>query len=528
VVVNVSEYLRRTAEAAPDRIAIVGVGENRRELTYSDLDTAADSIARALTGRGLIAGAPVGLVMANRVDLPIAYYGIVRGGMVAVPLNPRSTPDEISRRLTDAKVKLVLCDATGASAVRQAVAGHGCDVVVDGIEPEGAETSFDDFIGEAPDVAPAASRDPESLAAILYTSGSSGQPRGVMLSHRALIANIEQAAAVEPPLVISDDVVLGLLPMFHIYGLNAVLGFAVRAGARIVMVDGFDPAGLLEMIRAEGITNLPLAPPVVAAWAGRADLRAAMAGVRVVVSGASPLDPGLAAEFESSAGRPVDQGYGMTEAAPVIATTLASHEPGQPPKTASVGRPLPGVEVRILDTHGDVAAPGDVGEISVRGDNLFSGHWPAGPDGRGSEGPDADGWYATGDLGFLDDDGDLTIVDRLKDLVIVSGFNVYPSEVEDVIVGVDGVAEAAVVGVPDEATGEAVLAFVVPKDPKANEDELRESIYGVCRARLARFKQPTNVVIVSGLPYSATGKIAKERLRAMVRQSDLNLEPGRG
>jgi long-chain acyl-CoA synthetase len=527
VVVNVSEYLRSTAEATPDRTAIIGVGADRRELSYSDLDTAADSIARALTGRGLVAGAPVGLVMANRVDLPIAYFGIVRGGMVAVPLNPRSTPDEIRRRLADAKVKLVLCDETGAAAVREAVAGQGCAVVVDGIEPEGSETSFHDFISEAADVTPAASRDPESLAAILYTSGSSGQPRGVMLSHRALAANIEQAAAVEPPLVTSDDVVLGLLPMFHIYGLNAVLGFTVRAGARIVMVDGFDPAGLLETIRAERITNIPLAPPVIAAWAGRDDLRAAMEGVRVVVSGASPLDPALAAEFEASAGRPVDQGYGMTETAPVLATTLAAHEPGQSPKPGSVGRPLPGVEVRILDTHGEPAAPGDVGEVSVRGDNLFSGHWPPGPDGRGSEGPDAEGWFATGDLGFLDDDGDLTIVDRLKDVVIVSGFNVYPSEVEDVISGAEGVAEVAVVGVPDESTGEAVLAFVVP-DAEADTAGLRDVIDERCREKLARFKQPTNIVVVSGLPYSATGKIAKERLRAMARRSELNLEPGRG
>lgn len=523
MVVNVSEYLREAAERAPESIAIVeGSGPARRELTYSDVDTAADSVARALTGRGLVAGAPVGLVMANRVDLPIAYFGIVRGGMVAVPLNPRSTPDELRRRLGDAKVKLVLCDATGAEAVRQAAAEVACSVVVDGVEPAGDETAFDDFIAEAPDITPVASRDPESLAAILYTSGSSGEPRGVMLSHRALIANIEEAAAVDPPLVTSDDVVLGLLPMFHIYGLNAVLGFATRAGARIVMVDGFDPAGLLATVRDEGITNLPLAPPVIAAWAGRDDLRDSLDRVRVIVSGASPLDSALAAEFEKSAGRPVDQGYGMTEAAPVVAITLAAHAPGEPPKPGSVGRPLPGVTVRIVDSHGEEAALGDVGEIAVRGDNLFSGHWP-----EGAEGPDDDGWYATGDLGFLDADGDLTVVDRLKDLVIVSGFNVYPSEVEDVLASVEGVEAAAVVGVPDGQTGEAVLAFVVPSDPDADQEQLRTVIDEVCRERLARFKQPTAIEVVSGLPYSATGKIAKERLRAMARRSDLNLEfPG--
>lgn len=517
MVVNVSEYLRGAAAADPERVAIVDLAGGRREVTYGELDVAADAVAKALAGRGLVAGAPVGLVMANRADLPIAYFGIVRGGMVAVPLNPRSTPDEVRRRLGDAKAKLVLCDEQGVAAVREGVSGLSCQVVVRGVEAVAGETSFEDFIGEAPDITPVASQDREALAAILYTSGSGGEPKGVMLSHRALAANIEQAAAVEPPLVMPDDVVLGLLPMFHIYGLNAVLGFAVRAKARIVMVDGFSPGGVLELIGAEGVTNVPVAPPVIAAWAGRDGLSDAMEHVRVVVSGAAPLDPLLAAAFEASAGRPVHQGYGMTEAAPVVTTTLACG--ADAPKSGSVGRPLPGVEVRIVDAHGGPVTSGDVGQITVRGDNLFSGHWPA-----GEEGP-KDGWYATGDLGFLDDDGDLTLVDRLKDLVIVSGFNVYPTEVEDVIGGVDGVAAVGVVGIPDEETGEAVVAFVVPADPGADADALRTAIQDRCGERLARFKQPTVVEVVADLPHSATGKIAKERLRAIARRTDLNLEP---
>ena len=410
--------------------------------------------------------------MANRADLPIAYFGILRGGMVAVPMNPRSTADEIGRMLADAKAKVVLCDATGAPPVREAVAGYECDVVVDGVEPNDAETTFDEFIGEAADAEPVAPRDAEALAAILYTSGASGHPRGVMLSHRALIANVEQAASVEPPLVTSDDRMLGLLPMFHIYGLNAVLGYAMRAGARVVMVDGFDPAGLLATVRDEGITNLPLAPPVIAAWAGRDGLREALAGVRVVVSGASALDPDLAALFAESSGHHVEQGYGMTEASPVIAVTLASRrEPGAAPKQGSVGHSLPGIEVRTVDAHGNDVENGDLGELLVHGDNLFSGYWP-----DGADGPDADGWYRTGDVGFADDDGDLTLVDRLRELVIVSGFNVYPSEVEDVIKEVGGVAEVAVVGVPDEKTGEGVVAFVVPTSDAPGEEELAAEI----------------------------------------------------
>jgi long-chain acyl-CoA synthetase len=272
------------------------------------------------------------------------------------------------------------------------------------------------------------------------------------------------------------------------------------------------------------VTNVPVAPPVIAAWAGRADVREALGGVRVIVSGASTLDPDLAAAFAESSGQVVEQGYGMTEAAPVIAATLAGERPaGTPPKVGSVGRPLPGIQVRIVDADGNEQSAGDLGQLFVKGDNLFSGYWPpATESGRGADGPDADGWYATGDLCFVDDDGDLTVVDRLKELVIVSGFNVYPSEVEDVIAEVDGVAEVAVVGIPDEATGEAVVAYVVPKSGVAAA-ALADAVAEHCSTRLARFKHPSQVVVVEGLPHSATGKVAKGRLRALARSEALNL-----
>ena len=326
--VNVSDFLREAAANDPDGTALVEHRGERHHLSWSDLDSAADAIARALSGRGLLAHQRVAIVMANRIDLPIAYFGILRGGMVAVPMNPRSTTREIGRMLDDAKVKVVLCDEAGATQVREALqherAPSDCSVVVDGIEPLAGETRFSDFLADAPQAEPAAPRDSEALAVILYTSGTSGKPRGVMLTHRALVANIEQTAAIDPPPVTSEDVCLGLLPMFHIYGLNAVLGQAVRQGACTLMVDGFDPAGLLDTIATEGVTNLPLAPPVIAAWAGRDDLREKLAGVNLVLSGASTLDPELAGTFFESSGHHVEQGYGLTETAPVIATTLGS------------------------------------------------------------------------------------------------------------------------------------------------------------------------------------------------------------
>jgi long-chain acyl-CoA synthetase len=314
-----------------------------------------------------------------------------------------------------------------------------------------------------------------------------------------------------------DDTCLALLPLFHIYGLNCVLGQAVRQRARIVLVDGFEPGGLLDLIEAEGITNLPIAPPVIAAWAGRDDVRHKLAGVRQIMSGASALDPDLAESFEASSGHFVEQGYGLTETAPVVTTTLGSPRPaGAGPKRGSVGQALPGIELRIVEGGGDEASAGDPAQIWVRGANVFAGYWP-----DGADGPDEDGWYATGDIGFLADDGDLTLVDRLRELVIVSGFNVYPSEVEDVIAEVAGVGQVAVVGVPDPNTGESVLAFVVPAE--GTSARLATDIRAYCEERLARFKVPKRVVIIEDLPHSATGKVAKGRLRAMARSDVLGL-----
>lgn len=518
--VNLSDLVRQAAERSPDGAALVEHRPDRREISWGRFDDAVDRLARALSGRGLVAGQRVAIVMANRVDLPIAYFGILRGGMVAVPVNPRSTVAEIGRMLSDSAVRLVLCDETGLAAVREVVGEleRRPVVVVDGAEASDDEVGFEAFLAEATGTAPAAPQDAESPAVILYTSGSSGRPRGATLSHRALAANIEQIAALENLPVGPDDVVLGLLPLFHVYGLNAVLGQAVHQGAPVVMVDGFDPVGLLDLIVAEGVTNLPLAPPVIAAWAGRSDLREKLAGVRTILSGAAHLDPDLAEAFHESSGHWIEQGYGLTEASPVIAVTLASNrDPDTAPKPGSVGRVIPGIEIRITEADGTPAEPGDPAEVWIKGPNLFSGYWP-----DGADGPDGEGWYPTGDIGLLDADGDLTIVDRLKELVIVSGFNVYPTEVEDVIAEVRGVVQVAVVGQPDPETGEAVTAFVEIEDG-ADEAVVRESIDADCRTRLARFKQPSRVVVVNGLPRSATGKVEKGRLRALARSEDLGL-----
>jgi long-chain acyl-CoA synthetase len=351
------------------------------------------------------------------------------------------------------------------------------------------------------DDAEPAPTDPESTAVLLFTSGTSGPAKGAMLSHRALLANVAQLQQLDPEPIVSDDVVLLVLPLFHIYALNAVLGLSVAVGASCVLVPKFSPASALETVARYDVTNIPAAPQVFVAWAKVPDLDHQLAGVRTLVSGAAPLAPAVFDTFADIAGQPVWEGYGLTEASPVVSSTMV----GRRPKPGCVGAPLPGVEIRFVDESGEESDEDDPGEILVRGANLFSGYWP-----DGTDGPDAEGWYATGDVGYLDADGDLHLVDRRRDLILVSGFNVYPFEIETVISALPEVAEVAVIGVPNESTGETVKAYVVALPGRTLT---REQVSAQCEKRLARFKCPTLIDIVETLPHTSTGKIAKSRLR---------------
>jgi long-chain acyl-CoA synthetase len=339
-----------------------------------------------------------------------------------------------------------------------------------------------------------------------------------MLTHRALLANLEQCAALWPSPVLPGDVVLLAVPLFHAYGLNPGLGLLARAGATGVLVDHFDPAETLALITRHGVTAVPAVPAMYARWAAEPGLREAFAGVRLATSGAAPLPPATLLAL-GEAGIAVYEGYGLTEAAPVLTSTLV----GGAPKPGSVGRAIPGVELRLRDATGMEAEPepegedgpgeldlvgpgGGPGEIVVRGPNLFSGYWP-----DGADGPDAEGWWPTGDVAYADDDGDLHLVDRRTELILVSGFNVYPAEVEAVLAAHPGVAEAAVVGRTDPDRGDqTVLAYVVAA-PGAAPTE-RELLDWAARS-LARFKLPATVEFVPDLPHTATGKVIKSRLR---------------
>ncbi|MBW9204531.1 AMP-binding protein [Mumia sp. zg.B17] len=515
--VNVAELVRQQAEQDPDGMALVeGYGPGR-SVTWEGLDDRVSAVAAWISAQGLVAGQRIAIVMTNRLELPISYLAALRLGLVVVPVNPRAPGDEVTALCAITGVRLVLCDPDWASVFARA----GLLTVVAGeSDPDPQVRPFADLlqIHPGPRGLPPAPADPEATALLMPTSGTSSEQRIVVLSHRALLANLDQVAAVEPPPVRRDDVVLAVLPLFHVFALNAVLGQALRQGATTVLLDRFDPQGCLDAIVRHQVTVVPVAPPVVAAWSGRPGVAAALAGVRTVLSGAAPIGPDLVEEFAATTGHTLQQGYGLTEAAPVVTTTL-----GRPvDKPGSVGAPLQGLELRLVEKDGADAELGDPGEIWLRGPNLLSGFWP-----DGSGGPDGDGWFATGDVGILDADGDLTLVDRLRELVIVSGFNVFPREVEEVLADAPGVAEVAVVGVEDRETGEAVRAYVVPSHRLDDTDGFAEALRERARGRLARFKVPREIVVTDSLPHTTTGEISKSRLRAAEARGVLGLQSER-
>ncbi len=501
---NVADLLQRCADRGPEKVALID-GEART--TWGELDEQVSALSHGLAQRGLVGGHRVAIAMVNSTEFVATYLAVLRAGMVAVPFNAGSTADEIERMLLDSGSRVCVADEQTVDAVRAAVSNtaHPVHIVVAGASAQQDETAYDALGVPGPQVS--TPRDTESLAVLLYTSGTSGRPRAAMLSHRALISNIDQASQTKPEPIKSDDIVLGVLPLFHVYGLNAVLGQVLLQGATLVVGRRFSPGETLRLIEAEHVTCVPVAPPVIAAWMQDDDVDAVIAklsSVRLLLSGAAPLAEDVVRNFESRTGVAIEQGYGLTEAAPIVTSTIgtSTHKPG------STGHALPGVELRVVDDAGHDVHVDDPGEIWVRGRNLFSGYWP---DGDGA--PTDDGWLATGDIGFLDADGDLFLVDRLKELVIVSGFNVYPSEIEDVISEVDQVSECAVIGEPDDRTGEAVVAYVVPAEG-ADSSALADTVKAHCEQRVARFKVPSVVEVVAELPHSVTGKVAKGRLRA--------------
>ena len=501
---NLADLVRDAAAADPAKPALLHRDD---VLSWGDLDRDVDRFGAGLLDLGLRPGDRVAIVLGNIPAFVTAYFGALRAGLVALPVNIGYTTAEIEHVVVDSGARAVV-GHRGAADVLLALAGSvSClehVIVADAATPPSGAMTFDAMVERGAAAGPVeVTAGGEDLAVLIYTSGTSGRPKGAMLSHAALRANLDQCSRIEPKVVDSDDVVLLVLPLFHIYALNAGLGAVVRHGATGVLVERFDPVETLSEMRRHQVTNVIGAPPMYVAWSMLPDLGDAFSTVRLAVSGAAPLPAEVLRRILDVTGHHVFEGYGLTETAPVLTTTLMS----QVAKPDSIGRPVPGVELRLVDEQGREPEEGDPGEIVVRGANVFDGYWP---DGRG--GPDAQGWWHTGDVAYVDDDGDYHLVDRRTELILVSGFNVYPREVEDVLVAHPDVLEAAVLGIPHPYTGESVKALAVRR-PGARLTA--EELIAHAGQSLARFKCPTAVEFVDELPHGATGKVSKGRLREL-------------
>ena len=525
---TLAELLRVTARQHGERTALrvlasdsgATVGAVAVELTWAAVDAAVDRVASGLLAAGVAPGDRVALVLSNRPEFVTGYLGISRAGAVAVPLNVLLSAAELGPLMGQAGARVVLTERGSAAAVRAAspqatvlVAGEdswpgslgATALAAEGATAPAAEGATAPAAegATAPGASgPAVPRTADDLAVLLFTAGTTGRPKAAMLSNRNLLANIDQIAALDHAPVRSDDVVLGVLPLVHVFGLNAILGSVVRSGATLVLAARFDAVASLAAVASQRVTVLPVAPPMLAAWLTRPELSRATATVRLVVCGAAPLDPELYRRWAAITAVPLFEGYGLTECSPVVASTMVRGVP----KAGSTGRPLPGVTVRVLDAEGDDVDDGDTGELAVAGANVFGGYWP---DGEG--GQDARGFVLTGDMAYVDNDGDLVLVDRSRDLVVVSGFSVYPREVESVLAAHPQVGDVAVVAIPNVITGESVKAFVVAAAGVTDPDPAE--LLAWCRQRLARFKCPSVIEVVADLPYSLAGRVNRALLR---------------
>ncbi len=479
-----------------------------RITTYGQLREQVDACRGGLAAHGVGSGDRVAIVVGNSPHFVVAYLAAIGLGAVAVPLNPASPGPELQSELAVVGARVVVVDKTGAAnwshVDRAAVPSVELTVTTESVASVEGSVAFDELLAATPvDVVDV---DDDHVAALMFTSGTAGAPRAAMLTHANLRSNLDQSRSAQGH-ISADDVIFGVLPLFHIFGLNVVIGLGLCVGSTILLIQRFDPATAVQSIRDRGVTVIPGAPALWAAFAHFDELEPdAFATVRLALSGASRLPISIARTMLERFGIEIREGYGLTEASPVVTTST-----GVTPRFGSVGRVLDGVEIRLVNVNGE-ALVGDVGEVLVRGDNVFAGYY-LDPEAT-AEVLDDEGWLHTGDLATTDDDGYLYLVDRSKDLIIVSGFNVYPAEVEEMLIGHPAVAEAAVVGVAHPHTGEAVKAYVVV-EPGADVDE--DDLIEHSLDHLARYKCPSKVIFVDGLPRNMSGKLVRRSLDDALR-----------
>jgi long-chain acyl-CoA synthetase len=498
VKLNLGTILQATASEKPDKTAIIF---DDRRISYAELDRAARGVAAGLRARGIEVGDKVALLVPNVPEFTIAYFGILYAGAAVVPINVLAAAPEVAYFLEDSNARLLVVHPLFEEPGRAGAREREVPIVVAG--GGGGADSLEALAETAPvDVLQPTA--PDDTAVILYTSGTTGKPKGAELTHSNLLLN---CAVVVPRLVPDagdDHVALAVLPLFHSFGQTCVQNATIALGGTVTLISRFEPGKVFEVIARDAVTFFAGVPTMYFALLhyegeGKHDL----ATVRYAFTGGAPMPVEVMNAFESQFDVKIQEGFGLSETSPVASFGRLD----RPRKPGSIGYPVWGVELRIMDDDDNPLPDGERGEICIRGHNIMKGYL-----GR----PDAtkealkNGWFHSGDIGLRDEDGCYWIVDRKKDMILRGGFNVYPREVEEVLYAHEAIVEAAVIGIPHESHGEEVKAVVaLARDKQASSDE----IIAFCKERLAAYKYPRIVEFLESLPKGPTGKILKRELR---------------
>jgi long-chain acyl-CoA synthetase len=503
---NLASVLEHSARLTPERVAVTW---NDQHLTYGELNARASRLAAGLHAAGIRGGDNVVLSCPNLPFFPVAYFGILKAGGTVVPINVLLKPREIAYHLRDSHAKAVIAfEGTADLPIGQACTAAAAEAGTPRVFL--LPRDLPALLTDDPSFHPPR-REPHDTAVILYTSGTTGRPKGAELTHHNMVGNAITSHDMFRPAFdpAGEHTTLITLPLFHSTAQTTQMNAGLYGGFRLVLLPRFDAAAVLDAFVRERV-GLWIGVPTMYwallqhARASRTDLGAAAASLRLCASGGAPMPLEVLREFERVFRTRVLEGYGLSETSPVVAFNQLQ----RPSRPGTVGLPVFGVEVRCVDEHDCAVAAGERGEVVIRGPNVMKGYY-GNPEATAEA--KRGGWFRTGDIGQLDADGYLSIVDRKKDMILRGGFNVYPREIEDILLAHPAISLAAVVGVPDERLGEEVKAFVVLK-PGAQlaADEL----VGWAREQMAAYKYPRIVEFRATLPMNASGKVLKRELRA--------------
>lgn len=470
------------------------------KVTYAELREKFSAYRDFFYAQGIRAGENVGLFSRNSAEFVYCYMALSSLGAITVPMNFQLTPREVAYIVKDAQmirvvtmekldIELELRQYEYRTEVKQLVIPEFEELLAKtAFEPA---PSFDSVIADT------------SACVIIYTSGTTGNPKGAILTHQNLISNVQAFGAALPP-ASSVDNILCVLPMYHSFAWTCAVLYPLSLGASITILEAFAPKETIAAIKDTGVTIVFGVPPIYN-YLTRLGATNDLTNVKTFVSGGAALPQKIAEQFQEKFGTPILEGYGLSEASPVVALN-----PYQKTKFCSIGRPLPGVKVKIVNSKGETLPPGDIGELVVQGPNVMKGYYNLPLETSRAL---RNSWLHTGDIAYQDMEGYLFIVDRLKDMIIINGENVYPREIEELLYTLPGVIEAAVIGVPDPLRGEAARAYIV-MDPDHEFD--RKAIRDFLQPRLAAYKVPKDILSVDALPKNKTGKIMKRLLREQV------------